>query len=335
MATATSKWQYLFAMSICFGLGGAFNTTMTVSTAISRWFVKYRGRAMALVLTSAGFAGMLGAPAMQWLMTANGGNWSQGWFYVAAINAVSGIIAYAFVKESPQALGQYPDGIVPGASTATAAGSAGAKAPSWTPGAVYKTAAFWLIVVACLANYFPFFFVSSHWVLHLRGVGISPASAAFAFGLFTMISILGRLVGGWLTDKIASRYVLMLGLAMMAAASYGASFISSETMAYLCSSLMGLGFGCALVVQNTILANYFGVAVFAQVFGMAMMIVCSVSAFGGVIGGKIFDIFRSYGPMLNINILLYILGIVALFFAIPAHEKAAPPATGDSSRTAD
>jgi sugar phosphate permease len=210
---ASQPWHYLVGFGVIIGSGLGFGTIVPLSTTVIRWFKRYRGRAMALAMTASGFAGFIGAPLMNKVLAANGGDWRQAWLIVAGIVIVGAIIAYIFVKERPEDLGQVPDGL-PEAATSAQASSTNALATNyaWTPTEAYKTKSFWLVLLGSVACQFPFFFFTAHWILHLRGVGINPADAAWAMGLFTMGGIAGRLIGGWLMDKMPARYAFMLGI---------------------------------------------------------------------------------------------------------------------------
>src|SRR5712692_7742420 len=54
---ASAPWHYLLGFGVIIGSGIGFGTVMPLATAITRWFHRYRGRAMAISLTAWGFAG--------------------------------------------------------------------------------------------------------------------------------------------------------------------------------------------------------------------------------------------------------------------------------------
>ena len=199
---ASRPWHFLLGFGVINGIGVCFGDIIPGSTAAARWFERYRGRAVGLVLSGSGISGFLMAPLLDKLLRANGGNWRLGWEIVAGAGVLAGIVALLFVKERPEDLGQVPDG---GPREEKPEQQ---KHPvrelitkfSWTPGEAYRTRSYWLIVIGGLAAQFPFFFFTAHWILHLQGAGISSADAAFAMGLFTISCIAGRLIGGWLMD---------------------------------------------------------------------------------------------------------------------------------------
>ncbi len=314
---ASQPWHYLVGFGVLIGSGMGLSTIVALSTTITRWFVKYRGRAMAIAMTASGFAGFIGAPAMNQLIAATGGNWRLAWLVVTAIAIVSAIIAFLFVKERPQDLGQIPDGKEPDpAEAANSAGCALVTKYCWAPSEVYRTTTYWLAVLAAAASQWPFFFFTAHWILHLKGKGISPADAAFAMGLFTMGGIFGRLISGWLMDRMAARYVMMLGICCYFLGSYLAVLASPDTLivAYIAAICYGAGFGWSFVAQNTMLGHFFGPAAFPKINGNLQAISAVIVSGAGVAGGKLFDIFKSYTPAFELNAAICVIGIILLIF---------------------
>jgi MFS family permease len=326
---ATRPWHYLAGFGVVVGTGISFGTIVPAATAITRWFKRYRGRAMAVTLSASGFAGFFVAPAIDKILRANGGNWRQAWEIVATVAVVSAVVAFLFVRERPEDLGQVADGPT-GQATASKARVTDAlvsKFP-WTPREAFATSAFWMIVVGGIACQFPFFFFTAHWILHLTGAGVSSADAAFAMGLFTLGAVAGRLIGGWLMDRLAARYAFMVGLCCYFASSILAMRVNPQEMwiAYAAAILHGTGFGWTFVCMNTATGHFFGLAAFPKVNGMVLALGAIFCSPAGVIGGKLFDAYGNYRLAFELNMAIAVVGIAALFFAkmpTPPEERLA------------
>jgi MFS family permease len=156
---ASRPWHYVVGFGVLIGTGISFGTIVPVSTAVTRWFRSYRGRAMAVALSASGFAGFVGAPLTNRILAANGGNWRQAWEVVAGVAVFSALFAFLFVKERPEDLGQVVDGKSEHAgSEQDAITNHLVTKFAWTPRQAYGTRSYWMIVIGGVACQFPFFF---------------------------------------------------------------------------------------------------------------------------------------------------------------------------------
>jgi MFS family permease len=320
-------WQYLLAYGVVVGTGICFSSIIPVTTTVTNWFRKYRGRAMGIPLSASGFAGFLGAPLIDRFLTANGGNWRQAWEVVAAVMLLSGAIAFLFVKERPGDLGQVVDGI-PEKEGASAASTALVSLYPWTPGEAVKTASYWMIVIGGIASQFPYFFFIAHGILHMKGAGFSPATAAWVMGLFTMGVIGGKQVGGWLMDKVSARIAFISGLSCYFVCMLVEMHLHSTAVAVLAGILYGLAFGWTFVCTNAATAQFFGPAAFPKLNGLNMLVTGLLSSPAGFVGGTLFDVYGSYNFAFELNMLITAVGIFALAFATMPRPKTALATSG-------
>lgn len=132
-----------------------------------------------------------------------------------------------------------------------------------------------------------------------------------------MGGIAGRLIGGWLMDKMAARYAFMLGILCYVVGSFLAISVTASTLtiAFIAASLYGAGFGWTFVCLNTVTGNFYGPAAFPKVNGMVLLLSALACSPAGIVGGKIFDAFKSYTPAFQLNVIICVIGIISLFFA--------------------
>ena len=315
---ATAPWHYWLGFGVLAATGISFGTILPAATAVTRWFRRFRGRAMAITLSASGCAGFFVSPLINRILMANGGNWRQAWTMVAGVAILSAIVALVFVRERPEDLGQEVDG------GAAAADSEPSPAPSalvttypWKAAQAYRTLPFWMILIGGIACQFPFFFFTAHWLLHLRGLGVSAVDAAWAMGLFTLGSVFGRLMGGWLMDRMAAHAAFILGLSLYFLGSFLAIRSTPANLAIVAIAAIsyGLAFGWTFICLNTTTGNYYGPAAFPELSGTLLLLASLFCAPAGFIGGRIFDVFRSYTRAFEMNAVVAGIGIAAMFFA--------------------
>jgi MFS family permease len=318
MAIVCSRpWHYLFAFGIVNGVGISFATIVTAATTATRWFQKYRGRAIGIALSGSGFSGFVVSWFLDRMLRTAGGNWRAGWYIVAAAAAVAAVVAWIFVRESPESMGQTVDGISMTQQEALSRTDGVTTKHLWTAREAFRTPTFWLIAVAGITSTYPTFFFVAHAILHMRGAGISSATAAFAMGVFTIATLVGRWLGGLLIDLMNARVAYALGLSLVILGCYYAVSIRSDTLvpAYLAAALYGSSHGWTFSCTGTMTGHYYGRAVFPKLYGTMMLFISACSSPAGYVGGKMFDRYGNYTAAIALNAVLAAIGIAAILLA--------------------
>lgn len=314
---ASEPWHYLVGFGVLIGTGLGFGSVIGLSTTVTRWFVRFRGRAMAIGFTASGIAGFVIAPLMNSAISLEGATWRSGWLIVATVAVVSAVIAWLFVKERPEDLGQLPDGGLSPTAQPNIKTARLVTKHDWTLEQALHSRTFWLIFVGSCATHFPFWMFTAHWIPVLKGLGHPPTVYAFAMGLFVLGSLFGRLIGGWLMDQMSARFAFALGLCFYLAGSVIALNLTQGALfpAYLAGMLYGCAFGWAFVCLNTTTGNFFGVKSFSKINGVVMMGSAAVCSPAAIVAGRLFDLYQSYAPAFELNMVLASVGIAALLFA--------------------
>ncbi|MBZ5502169.1 MAG: MFS transporter [Acidobacteriia bacterium] len=332
---AYKPWHFLIAFGVVNGTGISFATLVPAATAVTRWFRRYRGRAMGIALSASGFAGLAASKFLGRMLKAAGGNWHAGWKIVACAAVLSGLMALLFVRESPESLGQTMDGISELEQSQPSRTDTLATKYSWTTWQAYGTSTYWLIVLASVAAQFPFFFMIAHWPKNLSGAGIAASDVTWAMGLLTMGTLVGRWLGGLLMDVMNARYAYMIGLCFYFLASFCALRVTPDslwTTAYVASLLTGAAFGWTFTCMNTCTAHYYGPAAFPKLNGMMVMLTSTLASPAGAVGGKIFDRYGSYARAFEFEAVLAAVAILAMAFATMPKPRGASGATAPPAR---
>jgi len=314
---ASKPWHYLVAFGVVNGTGMSFATLVPCATGVTRWFRRYRGAMMGLTLSASGISGFALSPLLDKLLRAGGGNWHFGWRIVACAMVVSGLIAFLFVRESPESMGQTVDGLPEEQQAQPSRTDALATKHDWTAGQAYGTVAYWLVAIAGIAATFPYFLFIAHWVEHLTGVGITPAKASWGISLLTLGTLGGRWLGGLLMDYLNARLVFVLGASLYFVSSYLAFTSNAEALklAYVASALQGIAYGWTYSCTNTMIGHYYGPKAYPKLSGMFIFLTSAIASPAGLVGGLIFDRYGSYVKSFELDAMLAAIGIVAVVFA--------------------
>ncbi len=324
---ASKPWHYLVGFGVVNGIGMSFATLVPCATGVTRWFRRYRGAMMGLALSASGISGFVLSPLLDKMLRTGGGNWHVGWRIVACAMVVSGLIAFLFVKESPESVGQTVDGLAEERQAQPSRTDALATKHPWTAGEAYGTSAYWLVAIAGIAATFPYFLFIAHWVENLRGVGITPAKASWGLSLLTIGTLAGRWLGGILMDYLNARLAFVLGASIYLVSSYLAvvSRADTLTLAYVASVLQGLAYGWTYSCSNTMIGHYYGPKAYPKLSGMYILLTSGCASPAGAVGGKIFDVTGSYAKSFELDAALAIVAIVAIMFAaMPTPREAVP-----------
>jgi fucose permease len=152
-------------------------------------------------------------------------------------------------------------------------------------------------------------------ILHLPTLlmdrGFTVQRAAIGSSVVGVAIIAGRVVCGWLMDRLFAPRVGMLfyalssaGLVLLWAAPAGSSV-------FLAAFLIGLGMGAEVDMIAYLASRYFGLRFFATVYGYAFAAFMVAGALGPLMMGAVFDHFHSYSVGLGVAA-IGSLGAVAL-----------------------
>jgi MFS family permease len=283
-----------------------------------------------------GLGGMALPPLVAWLIQEVG--W-RGTYRVAslAILVLTLPPVLLFLKNKPSDIGEIPDG-------RAAAGAEKTHVPTGIPaGRAVRSAAFWLLFFTYLLQLYVMSAINVNTTAFAEGVGYSPLIAPLFMAFAVGISVPGRFLFGWLTDRIAPQFLmafagLMLGCSALALYLLVIRFgMIDYVPIWTFGILQGTGIAASTVVLPILVGRCFGDLEFGKIQGLVM----AGFAFGVILGGpsaaKIFDTTGSYawafvlcGAVGAISMVLVLLvrpeALHGEFQAVEA-EAAAPPRT--------
>ncbi len=142
-------------------------------------------------------------------------------------------------------------------------------------------------------------------------VGISITLAAAALGLLGGFSIPGRMVSGYISDRVSWQRIIALSFLGMAASVFLLIFLKATWMLYAFVLLYGICHGARATAQFGIIGQFFGMRSLASLIGIMMAVGHCVGAFAPYLVGYIYDTTGSY-------LIAFIMVIVVLLGASAA-----------------
>jgi MFS family permease len=330
-AAVHTALEAFIVLALVVGFGAALSGTMGPQVGVARWFHAKRGRAMSLFFTCSGIGGFLAVPLLNAVIAKSGGNWRSAWWFMAAMSVASLLLAAFFIRESPEQMGQLPDGgaVEPSVSGTSALESKPARGvfkttEDWTLRETLRSPALWILIITYLGFFTGFFIYLAHGIIHLEGLGHSPAAAAQSLALVMLSSVIGQFTVAALGDRVEMRFIFAVAVALFGVGIALATHATSSLALYPYAICMGAGFGAGYTCLATMQTNYFGPKVYPALLGITIPMGTILGAIGPVIAGWFYDAYHSYTQIFFIVAAVCFASAVLLLFAKPPLRRTAP-----------
>jgi MFS family permease len=319
----SSQVQALWQLYVTFGFMvgfavGAFYAPLT-STA-TKWFTARRGLAVALVSAGIGVGILTIAPLARALTSL--------WDWRIAL-LVIGDLAWLIVVPVALVIRE-PAGV--GAATpvgaSTPAGEPTREGRAYSTREVLAAPQFWAIALThfacCAAHSGPIF----HMVTHATDQGIGAMAAAAALGVSGLSSIVGRIGGGLLADRVGIKPTLLAGLALQAVMIVLYLSVRDVGLFYGLSIVFGVAYGGVMPLYALVTREYFGEKVMGAAYGGVFLVSTLGMGLGSFAGGWLYDRLGSYAWLYGGSFVVGGLAVVlALTFRAPRSAPTLTPAT--------
>ncbi|MFW6056032.1 MAG: MFS transporter, partial [Chloroflexota bacterium] len=298
------------------------------SAVISYWFKKKRGTAVGLTSAGIGAGGVVMAPVAGYLLESVG--WRLTYLSLGVIVCLAIIpLALLIVRTRPEEVGLHPDGATDEAVAAASVANGGVQLEGITLHRAMCTLAFWFICVSYLLGNFSSMGGLQAQVPNLEDIGFPTATAAVALGAIGFGSGVGKILFGWLCDRMHPKHASAIGLSLQCAALLILLQVgpgSSLSLVWVYALLMGFGAGSWLPTMSMLVSHRFGLAHYGSVFGVVNMAQSIGTATGPLVAGLVFDVTGTYQWAFVLFASLYAVAIPAVLFVRRPRVPAGSPA---------
>ena len=294
--------------------------TLAARTLIPQWFVRRRGRAFSILGLGSALSLALVPRANESLISWVG--WRDAWTIVAVVILFGLTPAIALlVRNRPEDVGEYPDGVPPESTMDSTARSALADATDdWTLKEAMRTRAFWAMLVAGAVPALVITGVSFHQISIMTARGLPSSLAATSFAVESAVALPLTLLTGWMVDRYATRYILSAAQAFLLVALVLLVFAHSPALALAYSALRGAASGLWGVAADVAWASYFGRRHLGTIRGVTFAAGIVGAAIGPVPLGLAFDATGSYVAAIVAYMVLPAAAMVFVLFAYPPRK---------------
>jgi len=329
--------QAILVLGFIVGAGAAMAGTTAPQVGIARWFHRKRARAMSLLLTASGIGGLIAVPTLN-LTVAHFGNWRAAWWCMGVMSVIAAIVSALFVRESPAEMNQLSDGEAGTDPTSSRAGQAGEQrvfktTENWSLSEALRSPTLWLLVPTYLGFFMGFFIYLAHGILHLEGLGHTPAEAARSISVIFGSSLIGQVAVAWLGDRVEPRFISAVAVCLYGGGTLLAIHASGTAIMYIYAIMMGAGFAAAFTCIMTIWSNYYGPRLYPELLGVTTPVGTILGAIGPFTAGYIYDKYGTYVPVFEAIAALCLLTAFLYLLAVPPVRRVGDRKTAPAIET--
>jgi predicted MFS family arabinose efflux permease len=282
-------------------LGGAGTLPITWTRAVNNWFDVRKGLALGLSLLGTGLFGFFIKPICAWLIANEG--WRVAYLVIGAMPlTISLPIAWLLFHDVDEAAKRtdatrIDPVIVPGMHFAAAL-------RDWR---------FWVLAVA----FVPISFAVGGPIPNMENIlateGFDKPRIATLVPFIGLSVIAGRIIGGWLIDRLWAPGVAFVLLSLPA---IGCWLLAHGPVDYrtalLCIGLIGFAAGVEYDLMAFLVARYFGMRSYATIYGSLYGCFALGAGVGPLLFGNAFDKTHSYSHMLVVSCVILVAAALML-----------------------
>ncbi len=333
MNFVNSVWSYFLVWGFLIGSGLNLGLTVTVDKTVIDWFVRKRGLAQGTKFALIGVGGVVAVPIVTWLVGVY--DWRTTCCMWGLVLLACAPLVLIFVKaRGPEHYGLLPDGaqvdssLLANMDDMIARGTeyaASFEETEYTFRQVWRTHAFWLLVVAFVIQTIVLGGIGIHIVPFLTDMGISETTAGAMMAMQVFFTIPSRFLGGFLADHISKRRLpLVMAFALSLEAIGIGAFLVYRTIpsVYVFLILRGLSSGASTPFLTVTLGRYFGRRSFGSIFGVLRAFQAPFSFLAPTYAGWVYDTTSSYTTAFTVFAVLIVVASVCLCFVRPTKAPA-------------
>ena len=284
---------YLFY--VLYALGNVSGGPLACQVVISRWFDKNRGKAMGIAYLGIGTGGAL-VPLLANNLEANFG-W-QNALSIMGIIIVLISFPLAFFIRDPQKGSKKSE----------------AKRELAPMKEILKNKNFYLLALGSMCSIGAVGGIGQHLKLYLSDLEFSQSQSASIFSMVLLSSLAGRIIIGWLSDKINRKYVMILVYLIVGIAILTLLLPDFHGRIYLFASVFGIGLGGDYMIIPLMAGDLFGVQALGRIMGIILVADGIAESFFPVLLGHLYNDTIKYSIGFMVLIGVTIVGIAIISF---------------------
>jgi MFS family permease len=281
----------LFGVVLSIAIGGSSLTT--TAALLAKWFHRQRATAVSLNAAGASVGGLVLVPLTVYLIHLVG--WRLAWVVLGLLILILVVpLAWGLLQDDPADLGLLPDGDAQPLHT-------GQTAPA-RPGPLevahwqqaFRSPPMWQLCGGYFVCGFTIALLATHFVPFAIERGVSPATAATAYGLMSGLNVVGVLAVGALADRGGRKNLLGLVYALRGCAYAALLLVPGAWSLWSFVVIMGFSWWATLPLTSALTAEVYGLKHLGMLNGLAFTGHQIGGALSIQLGGILRDLTGSY-----------------------------------------
>jgi MFS family permease len=282
---------------------------LAATVLLSRWFIKYRGRAIGIAIAGISIGSLVFPPILQSLL--NEFEWRTAFRVISLMILVVTVPAVALVVNSPAERGLHPDGAPTDAET-IAANKAGGTFSIWR---ILSDPSFWMIGLIVATVTAGLKGMVTNLVPMALDEGISANAAALLISVYAAFGFVAKLGFAVIADRVNPRVQMVIslagyavGAALMIQAENGYWFLAAGV------AFLGLFGGMMIPLESFLIPRVFGREVVGRAGGLLNTLLLSFLLCSPPLFGLIYDRTGDYDTIFMVFIGLAVLAMIMVRF---------------------
>lgn len=264
------------------------------TAAITGTFTAARGLALGITMCGAAAAQIFGPVVSYFLIEQL--DWRSAFFAIGfGWGGLAMVLSVLFLFDA--------HAIKSAARLSLAEGHATATSPGLSLKEAMRSTTLWRIAAASFLTMALGVGVMVHQVPILTEAGVSRSEASFLAGLAGVAAIAGKIVTGYLLDRMGASSIG--GLTLAASAGGFALLLGPggiPLVIILAMLIIGYSTGAKLQISAYLTGRYAGTRNFGKIFGLIFSLLSFGAALGPALAGIFYDVYGSYAPLLTVGI---------------------------------
>ena len=306
LSSLGSMWALYVGQGLMVGLLGNGAVYPPLLVYVSRWFVRRRGAAIALISSGQYVAGVLwptlferGLSSIGWQMLMLG----YGVLVLVLILPTTFLLKPAPVAPAPK---QVPSTVTQKSRVA----------------GLHPNVAQALICIAGFSCCIPMAVPSAHIVAFCGDIGIRPTHGAAMLSVMLGSAFLARQLWGALADRIGGLRTVMAGSACQALAIAAFLITQDEVGLFAISAAFGLGFSGIIPAYAVTIRDLFPASEASWRIPLTLFTAMSGMAFGSWFAGALYDHFGYYAPAFGTGVAFNVMNLLIIGFLVARTSRA-------------